>query len=412
MNNIKFLFLLVFTSVSIHSQELLREPYLQSNFTDSITITWKTTPKVDKSSVKISWQEKKGFLFWKREVTKSRIVDGYQYAHDSAVFNEVVIKDLTPSTRYSYEIYSNDKRLAGGEDYYFKKSSGKEDEEFTFYALGDIGAKQPYSTANLPADQITKLTETPDFGLGLGDIVYPTGASNNYDTNLFAPFQHVFKSIPFYPVPGNHDWLSDPVENFIKEWNLPNNEYYYSFSYSNAYFIELDSRDGNFYNFEEQTKWLKSELKKAKANYDWVIVFLHHNGKTCTYKRDYDHVIKLYPIFAENKVDLVLNGHAHTYERLRPYDKEGNVEVTRQNESAYKNLNNRFISITIGAGGKINKKWEANPQNPDNCKDSNIVAHAEHVFSFGLVKIQDKNLSFKAINSETGEIFDEFKISK
>ncbi|ARV14844.1 hypothetical protein BTO07_06625 [Polaribacter sp. SA4-12] len=246
----------------------------------------------------------------------------------------------------------------------------------------------------------------------MGDIVYPKGESKNYDNHLFKPFQEVFKNTPFYPVAGNHDWLSDPEKNFDKEWALPGNEHYYSFSYSNALFIGLDSSNGGFFNKEAQVVWLKEILEVNKNKYDWIVVYLHHNGKSCTYKNDYEHVISLYSIFADNKVDIVLNGHAHTYERLKPYDGDGNVDVSETNQTNYKKLKNRFISITIGAGGKINKKWKADPTESKNCTDGSIVAHFEHVPSFGLFSIDGKTLSFKGINSYTGKEFDRFTIKK
>ena len=93
---------------------------------------------------------------------------------------------------------------------------------------------------------------------------------------MFKPFQDVFKNTPFYPVPGNHDWYSDPEKNFEMEWRLPDNEHYYSFTYSNALFIGLDSSKGDFYNKEEQILWLKQTLAANKDKYDWTIVFLHH----------------------------------------------------------------------------------------------------------------------------------------
>ena len=66
-------------------------------------------------------------------------------------------------------------------------------------------------------------------------------------------------------------------------------------------------------------------------------------------------------------MDLVLNGHAHTYERLKPFDANGNV-ATSNNHSSYGDLKDRFISITIGAGGKLKEEWQADPTNKDNCK--------------------------------------------
>ncbi|MDA9070026.1 metallophosphoesterase family protein [Algibacter sp.] len=382
--------------------ELIRQPYLQMVREDSAIITWKTNEISSNCFVE----------FVEKGVNNTSGEKGYLTPHEGYMFNEVSISNLKPKTTYSYSIYSNGHLLASGEGYHFTTAPDNNKTAFSFYALGDIGAKTQSGFAKEPATRITELKQKPDFGLGLGDIVYPKGESKNYDNHLFKPFQEVFKNIPFYPVAGNHDWLSDPEKNFDKEWALPGNEHYYSFTYSNALFIGLDSSDGNFYNVIEQTAWLKQTLKDNKGQYDWTVIYLHHNGKTCTYKNDYEHVKNLYKIFSENNVDLVLNGHAHTYERLKPYDGDGNVDLSRTNEINYDDLENRFISITMGAGGKLNKKWKADPNDKENCDDGTIVAHFEHVPSFGLFSIDGKTLSFKGINSNTGKTFDSFTILK
>ncbi|WP_081997651.1 purple acid phosphatase family protein [Wocania ichthyoenteri] len=382
---------------------LLRQPYLQMVRPTTVTVTWKTDTIVEKCQVE----------FYEANKAKKSLVTGTLISHEGSIFNEVVIKNLNPKTTYYYNIYSNGYLLAGGKDYYFKTSPNNTKTAFNFYALGDIGDVLPKSFAKEPANRITELKIKPDFGLGLGDIVYPKGESSMYDSQLFKPFEKVFKNTPFYPVVGNHDWRSDPEKNFEKEWSLPGNEHYFYFTYSNALFIGLDSHNGGLYNREEQVAWLKETLKEQKVKYDWIIVYLHHNGKTCTYKKDYEHVMNLYQIFTSNNVDLVLNGHAHTYERLKPFDANGNVDVNASiDHSSYGHLKDRFISITIGAGGKINERWHADPTNQKNCKDGNIVAHAEHVPSFGVFSIDGKTLKLNAYNSFTGEIFDTFTIEK
>lgn len=377
---------------------LLREPYIQMVRFNTATITWKTNTIAEKCSVVIE------------QVNNSnrRLVKGKLNTHEGNKFNEVVINNLIPNTKYNYSIYSNGHLLVSGKDYYFNTSADNKTTDFSFYALGDIGASLRKSFAKEPAKRITELKVKPDFGLGLGDIVYPKGESKNYDNHLFKPFQEVFKNTPFYPVAGNHDWGSDPEKNFVKEWALPNNEHYYSFTYSNTLFIGLDSSDGDFYKHEEQVKWLKETLNKNKGKFDWIIVYLHHNGKSCTYKKDYPHVMALYETFANNQVDVVLNGHAHTYERLKPYDKFGAIDESRTNQTNYKSLKNRFISITIGAGGKIGKA----KNKADNCEDVSVIANYKHVPSFGLFSIHGKKLNFEAIDSFTGEKIDNFSISK
>lgn len=381
---------------------LLRQPYLQMVRPTTATITWKTNAIAKSCHV----------VFNEKTKAELRSETGQLVVHEGNTFNEVKIENLDPETAYSYAIYSNGHLLASGNDYHFTTAPDNQSTAFSFYALGDIGEKEDISFAKEPATRIRELTVKPDFGLGLGDIVYPKGESKNYDIHLFKPFQEVFKNIPFYPVAGNHDWMSDPEKNFDKEWSLPGNEHYYSFAYSNALFIGLDSSDGGFFNYRKQIAWLEKTLAGNTDVYDWIFVYLHHNGKSCTYKKDYEHVKSLYEIFANNKVDVVLNGHAHTYERLKPFDEFGNVDNSKTNQDDYSNLQQRFISITIGAGGKIYTHWEANPSNPNNCEDGSIVAHSEHVPSFGLFSIDGKKLNFKGINSFTGETFDNFSITK
>ena len=381
---------------------LIREPYLQMIRPTTATITWKT------DSLAVNCQVVLENVSSGEKILKS----GSLIEHENKVFNEVNFTNLNPDNKYNYSIYSNGHLLANGQDYFLKTAPENKALAFSFYALGDIGAKEFESFAQEPANRISELQTKPDFGLGLGDIVYPKGESSNYDNHLFKPFQKVFKNIPFYPVPGNHDWQTDPEKNFEVEWNLPNNEHYYSFNYSNTLFIGLDSSNGGFYEYEQQVTWLKNTLKENEGEFDWIVVYLHHGGRSCTYKRDYEHVINLYDIFANNKVDLVLNGHAHTYERLKPYDENGNIDPSTTSHNSYSQLDNQFISITIGAGGKIKNGWAPDVNNPDNCTDGSIVAYTEHVPSFGLFSIEERKLTFKAINSYTGETFDEFSITK
>ena len=368
----------------------------------SLVITWKTDTTAITCHVE----------YFPKNATKSKIAKGNLVFHEGNYFNEVHISGLSPDTKYGYQIFTNGFSLVLGEKYFFETAPSKS-KPFSFYALGDIGAKERNSFAKEPAARITELEVKPDFGLGLGDIVYPKGESKNYDNHLFKPFQNVFINTPFYPVAGNHDWLNKNYDkNFKKEWCLPNNEHYYHFEYANTLFVGLDSRDGNFYDLSNQTGWLENVLKENKDKYEWIVVYLHHNGKSCTYKKDYKHVKDLYQVFSNHSVDIVLNGHAHTYERLKPYDENGNIVTSRTDQSKYEKLENEFISITLGAGGKLNRKWKAAPNDSSNCPNGNIVAHSEHVGSFGLISIDGKTMTFKGINSFTGEVFDEFTVLK
>ena len=379
--------------------ELIRKPYLQTVFADSVSILWKTSNVAQSCYV----------LYGQDSLTHR--VEGTLERQRVNTMNEVTINELEPSKKYFYSVYTNDSLLASGEDYYFITSPDSSVNSFSFYAMGDIG--QPKHRGGFPdvtAYQIDHLDKRPDFGLGLGDILYLAGESEVADKYLFDHMALINRNIPFYPALGNHDWRSVPDKNFEQEWKLPNNEHYYSFEYANAYFIALDSRDGNLYEVKEQTEWLEQTLIEAQNKYDWIFVYLHHNGKTCSYKPDYQAVIDLYPLFAKYNVDLVLNGHAHTFERPHPYDANGNVlEQYRSNTSLYPAISDGFIQITTGAGGKLHSSL--NLDDGEECLNS-LIANKFHKGHFSLIEVDVKRLTFKAIASKDGKVYDEFVMVK
>jgi len=380
--------------------ELIRKPYLQTVFADSVSILWKTSNTAQTC-----------YVLYGEDTTDTKAIGKVEHQRINTM-NEVTIKGLEPGKKYFYSVYTNDSLLVSGKEYYFYTSPDSSNNEFSFYAMGDIG--QPKDSGGFPditANQIDHLSKRPDFGIGLGDIVYMDGESEVADEYLFDHMEVINRNIPFYPALGNHDWRVEPDQNFEQEWKLPNNEHYYSFTYANAYFIALDSRKGDLFESEKQTKWLEETLTNVQGTYDWIFVYLHHNGKTCTYKSDYESVMGLYPIFAKYNVDLVLNGHAHTYERLHPYDADGNViEQYKENTTMYPAINDGFISITTGAGGKIRSSGK-DIHDGEECLNS-LVANSFHKGHFSLIDIEGKKLTFKAIASEDGKVYDEFVMDK
>jgi len=376
--------------------QLVRQPYLQNAFKDSISVLW-ITNKGEKAIVKYG-----------TSMAMNKTALGNTLTDSLKVRNTVTIKGLERGKKYYYAIYTDNKLLASGEDYFFKTESDKKNASFSFYAMGDIG--EPVKKGGFPeitSWQIYNLKERPDFGLGLGDIIYPDGESSFADEYLFKPMEPILKNIPFYPALGNHDWHVNPDDNFIKEWKLPNNEHYYSFDYGNAHFIALDTRSGKMFDQKNQIAWFENDLKKAQGKYDWIFVYFHHNGITCTYKPEYKAVVDMYPLFTKYHVDLVLNGHAHTYERLLPFNKNGEViETYNKPVNEYKDIKEGFIQITTGAGGKLKSGWA-----PGQC-DKDIVAKATHTGHFTLININGKQLKLKAIASMGGAVLDSLIIQK
>lgn len=385
--------------------ELVRKPYLQSAIADSVTILWRTDSASSaqvayRISAASDWTEVQG-------VTRMTNTGVYE--------NEVVLTQLDPDTRYEYQILSNGHQLLGDQPLYFTSPVDAEDTVFSFFAVGDIG--EPVETEGTPDQLGRALSHYVDslrFGLLLGDIIYPDGKSEVYDQNLFQYFGEVFPYVPVFTVLGNHDW-HEPEENYMQEWKLPGNEHYYSFDQGNVHFVALDTKNGEMYDYDKQVSWLKNDLATLSGEQDWIIVFLHHNGKSCTYKHDYEGVVSLYPVFEQYGVDLVLNGHAHTYERLKPMDGQGEIAPNESSTVNEYHRPNGFMSITVGSGGKLRGIGsDPNPwsPDPDSCKYPGLVAAFMHDWAFLALDIEGNRLTGRAITTENLEVVDQFVIDK
>ena len=194
-------------------------------------------------------------------------------------------------------------------------------ETANFAVIGDYGlaGKPEADVANLV------LGWKPDFIIALGDNNYDTGASATIDINIgeyyhsyIYPYTGTYgpgaKTNKFFPVLGNHDWISTGAQPYENYFTLPGNKRYYDVVQGPVHFFMLDSDpnepDGNSAN-STQALWLKNAM--AASTSQWNIVVFHHapyssglHGST---------VAMQWPFRAWG-ADAVLAGHDHTYERL------------------------------------------------------------------------------------------------
>jgi hypothetical protein len=149
------------------------------------------------------------------------------------------------------------------------------------------------------------------FVLMLGDNLYGGETPAEYQSK----FEDVYKpllneKVKFYASLGNHD---KPNQRFYENFNM-NGKEYFKFEEGNASFYSLNTN----YMDEKQVKWLEDELAKDRS--DWKIAFFHHppysSGKQHGSNTEVREVLE--PIFLKHGVNLVLAGHEHFYERIKP----------------------------------------------------------------------------------------------
>jgi 3',5'-cyclic AMP phosphodiesterase CpdA len=145
----------------------------------------------------------------------------------------------------------------------------------------------------------------------LGDNLYGSETPADYRKKFQDIYQKLLdKKVKFYATLGNHD---QPNEAFYEYFNM-NGKEYYRFSKGNVSFYSLNSN----YMDKKQVKWLEDEL--AKDTSEWKIAFCHHPPYSSGGKHGSDKQLRevVEPIFVKYGVNVVLTGHDHFYERMKP----------------------------------------------------------------------------------------------
>ena len=181
-----------------------------------------------------------------------------------------------------------------------------------FAVIGDSG--QPGDGQRAIAMQMTAWRARFPFELVLmtGDNLYGRERPGDYEEKFSIPYKPLIDAgVKFYASLGNHD---DDGQTQYKLFNM-NGSKYYSFKPKNGVrFFALDSN----YVDDKQLDWLGKEL--AASGSDWKIAFFHHplysSGETHG-SADVQRGL-LEPLFLKHGVDVVITGHEHFYERIKP----------------------------------------------------------------------------------------------
>ena len=210
-----------------------------------------------------------------------------------------------------------------------------------------------------------------EFVLMMGDNLYGGEAPQDFEKKFTEPYKALLdQKVKFYATLGNHDQaLQVNYENF----NM-NGKEYYRFTKGKVAFYSLNSN----YMEKKQVQWLEDELKRETA--EWKICFFHHPPYSSAKKHGSDGQLRevVEPIFLKYGVDVVLTGHDHVYERMKP-----------QKGIYY------FVS---GAGGKL-RSGDIDGQSGLTEKSYDRDLH------FMLFEVAGDEMYFQAI-SRTGETID------
>lgn len=282
---------------------------------------------------------------------------------------EALITGLKPDSTYYYSVGGAATAEAG---HYFRTAPlpGQlpTDGNTRIWILGDPG-----SAGSPVADDAAQVAvrdgyhqwisqnggEETDILLTLGDNAYFDGTDAQHQTAMFDIYTDTLAKAAIWSTIGNHEMgsfgtsMSPTVDLYLPLTGLPDlppdspmpylnifsyptngevggvpsgTEQYYSFDYGNLHVVSLDSqvtaRDEA--NSQAMRDWLIADLQSNTK--DWTIVIFHHPPYSkASHDSDsnaggvdqpiFEMREKFNPILEDYRVDLVYNGHSHSYER-------------------------------------------------------------------------------------------------
>lgn len=223
-----------------------------------------------------------------------------------------------------------------------------------FAVLGDsgTGAKSQYQVGEKLTEARTRFPF--EFVLMMGDNIYGAETPKDFQKKFEKPYQTLLASgVKFFATLGNHD--EPPRQINYKPFNMGGKRYYTFKPKEGIRFFSLDSN----YMDKEELAWFDKELKASGS--EWKIVFFHHpiysSGEAHGSNVELRSLIE--PVMVQNGVDVVLAGHEHFYERIKPQKginyfivgssaklREGNIEKTELTAKGF-DQDNVFMLVEI-----------------------------------------------------------------
>ncbi|MGN0949058.1 metallophosphoesterase family protein [uncultured Megasphaera sp.] len=342
-------------------------------------------PGADASKLNFGWESKandsaqvriatsknmNGAKTFKGNASTGSVIDGDQYYS-----NKVTVKGLKPETTYYYQV----KVDGQWQDAQQVKTGNPHD--FTFMYVGDpqIGASSGQTPSGSQMKQDGEMAARNDsfnwnktlnsalaqhpeinFLVSPGDQINQP-AEDQSATKLneqeiqYAAYLSAaaLRNLPEASSIGNHDSMTSGYQNhfnvpnpFTEESNPTKAGHGYYYTYGNALFIVINA---NNYNAADHEALIKKAIK-AHPDTKWRIVVMHQDiYGTGLDHSDSDGILlrtQLTPIYDANKIDVVLQGHDHTYARTYQLSSDGKQHASfddlkkGQQGQSHKLLNN------------------------------------------------------------------------
>ena len=323
-------------------------------------------------------------------------------------YHSVVFENLKPNTLYAYRVgfaenWSEWIQFKTANDTYSPT-------QFVYFGDAQNDILNHWSRVIRMA---YKTAPDASFVIHAGDLVDSAHKDNEW-AQWFKAGGFIHSQWTAIPVVGNHEFqrfdgyegtlprrlsiqwrpqFTLPVEENLDE---KLHETVYSVEYQDILVLVLNSTGY----LEEQTEYIREKLTNSNAK--WKIVTNHHSVFSPAEGRDFEYARKVWkPMFEKYGVDLVLNGHDHTYAR-------GHTPVKSQNVNESGIFKTLYVTSVSGPKQYKIDKVKIKNYEVDGYKSDKM---GEETQFFQVINIDNNKLTYSAYTT-LGDLYDRAIITK
>lgn len=367
--------------------------------TTTQAVTWRTSTAVTRATAELAIADD-GPKFQRFAVRFPATTQALTTDLNTAHFHSVKFEGLDPGKRYVYRVGDG----TNWSEWFQFSTASTTAEPFSFIYFGDAqnDLKSMWSRVIREAHR-----EAPKarFMMHAGDLINRAESDSDWN-EWFQSGSWLNAMVPSVPAPGNHEMakVDETTRRLTHHWRpqftLPENgvkgieETNYTFVYQGVRIVVLNSME----KLEEQAAWLDDLLSKNQER--WVICTFHYPIFSTGKSRDNEALRKLWkPVLDKHRVDLVLQGHDHTYGRtgLETPVATANIKTG--------------VNASEMTSGTVYVVSVSGPKMYDVQKHPFMKRVAEDTQLFQIIHINNDKLQYEAYTA-AGVLYDAFTLTK
>ncbi|WP_084469953.1 metallophosphoesterase [Jiangella gansuensis] len=376
------------------------EIYQPSAVPDRIILVPTTSPA---TSQKVTWRSEVGGEFAQAQIVEAPAALGQVAPPGSlrtvmasstnpvntslgyaSVYHQVEFTELQPGTRYTYRVGDG----VNWSEWIDFTTAAEGFEPFSFIYYGDA---QNYLDSALPRVFRQAFADRPTARVivNAGDLIDHANSEEQWG-QWHAADGFINSQVVNISTPGNHEYSGGQLSTFWRpQFPNPKNgpavpeleETVYYLDYQGVRFISLDSNhQGNAARMAAQTEWLEQTL--ASNPNKWTVVTFHHPVYSTASGRNNPTVRDQWgPLFEEYGVDLVLQGHDHTYGR-------GSVSTSRKSATVH---DSTVYAVSVSGGKMYDVSGDVWTDN-----GADVMSTAEDKQLYQMIDVADDSITYEA----------------